>query len=52
MADVLTPYLSGKGTAKFPLDKPVPFDLVADLARHPAIANAERLAAKRRKAAK
>jgi uncharacterized protein YdhG (YjbR/CyaY superfamily) len=24
----LAPYLSGKGTAKFPLDKPIPYELI------------------------
>ena len=27
----LTPYLGGKGTVKFPLDQPIPYDLVADI---------------------
>lgn len=26
--DELAPYLSGKGTAKFPLNEPIPYDLV------------------------
>ena len=30
----LKPYLSGKGTAKFPLDNPVPYDLIAKVTRH------------------
>ena len=25
----LAPYLAGKGTARFPLDQPIPFDLIA-----------------------
>lgn len=28
----LAPYLSGKATAKFPIDKPVPFDLIGKVA--------------------
>jgi uncharacterized protein YdhG (YjbR/CyaY superfamily) len=52
MAEALTPYLSGKGTAKFPLDKPVPLELIADIARQLAKANAVRAAAKQKKAAK
>jgi hypothetical protein len=39
MVDALAPYLSGMGTAKFPLDKPVPLDLVAAIARKLARAN-------------
>lgn len=27
-ADELAPYLTGKGTAQFPLDKPLPIDLI------------------------
>jgi uncharacterized protein YdhG (YjbR/CyaY superfamily) len=29
----LTPYLSGKGTAKFPLNKPIPYDLIEKIAK-------------------
>jgi uncharacterized protein YdhG (YjbR/CyaY superfamily) len=29
----VAPYLSGKGTVKFPLGKPVPYDLIAVLAQ-------------------
>jgi uncharacterized protein YdhG (YjbR/CyaY superfamily) len=29
----LGPYLGGKGTAKFPLDQPVPYDLVKKIVR-------------------
>jgi uncharacterized protein YdhG (YjbR/CyaY superfamily) len=29
----LAPYLSGKGTVKFPIDKPVPYHLVEDIAK-------------------
>lgn len=27
----LTPYKTGKGTAQFPLDKPLPFDLISNI---------------------
>lgn len=27
----LAPYAGGKGTVKFPLDQPIPYDLVADI---------------------
>ena len=30
----LTPYLSGKGTAKFPLNKPIPYDLIEKIAKY------------------
>ncbi|WP_216853374.1 iron chaperone [Phytoactinopolyspora halotolerans] len=30
----LAPYVAGKGTAKFPLDKPIPYDLIGRLAAH------------------
>jgi uncharacterized protein YdhG (YjbR/CyaY superfamily) len=52
MAEALAPHLSGKATAKFPLDRPVPLDLVADIARQLAKANVDRVTAKQRKAAK
>ena len=29
----LAPYLSGKGTAKFPLNKPIPYELITALVR-------------------
>lgn len=29
----LTPYLAGKGTIRFPADRPIPLDLVADVVR-------------------
>jgi uncharacterized protein YdhG (YjbR/CyaY superfamily) len=47
MADAIAPYLSGKATAKFPLNQPVPLDLVAAIARQLAQANIERTAKKK-----
>lgn len=32
--DELSPYLSGKGTAKFPLKKPIPYDLVKKIVEY------------------
>jgi uncharacterized protein YdhG (YjbR/CyaY superfamily) len=29
----IAPYISGKGTLKFPLDKPIPLELVAEMVR-------------------
>ncbi|MFD7160962.1 iron chaperone [Kribbella sp. NPDC059898] len=29
----LTPYISGKGTLKFPLNKPIPYDLITRIAQ-------------------
>jgi uncharacterized protein YdhG (YjbR/CyaY superfamily) len=29
----LAPYRSGKSTAKFPLDKPIPYDLIAEIVK-------------------
>jgi uncharacterized protein YdhG (YjbR/CyaY superfamily) len=29
LAPQITPYLSGKGTAKFPLGEPIPYELIA-----------------------
>jgi uncharacterized protein YdhG (YjbR/CyaY superfamily) len=33
MTERVEPFRSGKGTVKFPLGQPIPYDLVADLAR-------------------
>ena len=33
LGDRLTPYLAGKGTIRFPADRPIPLDLVADIVR-------------------
>ncbi|HZX08006.1 iron chaperone [Kribbella sp.] len=33
MDEDLTPYRSGKGTLKFPLDKPLPYDLIGRIAQ-------------------
>lgn len=34
LQDELSPYLSGKGTAKFPIKKPIPFDLVEKIVEY------------------
>ena len=34
LAREVAPYVAGKGTLKFPLDEPLPRDLVARVARH------------------
>lgn len=44
----LAAYAGGKGTVRFPLDRPIPLDLVARIARHLAARNAAKAAAKRR----
>jgi uncharacterized protein YdhG (YjbR/CyaY superfamily) len=44
--DELAPYASGKGTAKFPLSKPLPAELIGRIVRHNAEANAARGASK------
>ena len=41
-ADQLEPYASGKATAKFALDAPIPYDLIATIARFRVKANARR----------
>jgi uncharacterized protein YdhG (YjbR/CyaY superfamily) len=33
LGERLTPYLAGKGTIRFPADRPIPLDLVADIVR-------------------
>lgn len=42
----LSIYGSGKGTLKFPLDKPIPFDLISKLVKFRVKKNLERAAAK------
>ncbi len=42
----LEAYAGGKGTVRFPLDQPIPFDLVTRIARHLAARNVARAAAK------
>jgi uncharacterized protein YdhG (YjbR/CyaY superfamily) len=44
----LSAYQSGKGTAKFPLDQPIPYDLIGQIVKFRMKENAERVA-KRRK---
>ena len=45
----LSVYGAGKGTAKFPLDKPIPFDLVRKIVKFRAKENLERARAKGKK---
>jgi uncharacterized protein YdhG (YjbR/CyaY superfamily) len=45
----LTAYAGAKGTVRFPLDKPLPFDLIGRIVRFRVEQNLERAAAKRRK---
>jgi uncharacterized protein YdhG (YjbR/CyaY superfamily) len=45
LGDELTPYLAGKGTIRFPADRPIPVELVA---RVVAVRVAENAAAQRR----
>jgi uncharacterized protein YdhG (YjbR/CyaY superfamily) len=47
-ADLLG-YESGKGTVKFPYDKPIPFDLIRKIVQFRAQENVERAAAKGKK---
>ena len=42
----LAPYESGKGTAKFALDKPIPFDLISRIVKYRVTENLGRGAAK------
>jgi uncharacterized protein YdhG (YjbR/CyaY superfamily) len=45
----LAAYKVAKGTARFPLDKPIPFDLIAEIVRFRVKENLDRAEAKRRK---
>src|SRR4029079_4670551 len=42
LGDRLTPFLAGKGTIRFPADKPLPLDLVPEIVKMPPAANAPR----------
>lgn len=44
----LSHYKGGKGTAQFPLDKAIPFDLIARIAKHRAKENLAKAGAKRK----
>jgi len=45
-------YQSGKGTLRFPLDKPIPLDLIARIVRFRVSKNLQRAAPKQKKAKK
>ena len=45
----LSAYEAGKGTARFPLDKPIPFDLISRIVKFRAKENLERTEAKGKK---
>jgi len=44
----IAPYISGKGTLKFPLDKPIPLDLVTEMVRLSIADNLEKTSTKSR----
>lgn len=45
----LSAYEGAKGTVRFPLDKPIPFDLIGKIVRSRVLENLERAKAKRKK---
>lgn len=45
----LAPYKSGKGSVRFPLDQPIPYDLVAEIVRFRVAENLAKAAAKRKR---
>jgi len=45
----LAKYQSGKGTIRFPLDEPIPFDLITRITKFRVRKNREKVAAKRKK---
>jgi uncharacterized protein YdhG (YjbR/CyaY superfamily) len=47
--DELAAYGSGKGTVRFPLDKPIPFDLISRIVKFRVNENLARAEAKRKK---
>lgn len=48
-ADELAPYASGKGSAQFPLDKPIPFDLIRRIVRFRVEKNLAKAGAKKKR---
>jgi uncharacterized protein YdhG (YjbR/CyaY superfamily) len=44
LADELLPYAAGKGTLRFPLDKPIPFDLISKVVKSRAMETLARAA--------
>ena len=48
-AEELAPYASGKGSAQFPLDKPIPFDLVRRIVKLRVEQNLAKAEAKKKK---
>jgi uncharacterized protein YdhG (YjbR/CyaY superfamily) len=47
--DALSGYASGKGSAKFPLDEPIPFDLIRKIVRFRVEQNLAKAAAKKKR---
>ncbi len=47
--DELAPYAAGKGSARFPLDQPIPFDLISRITVFRVQENLAKAAAKRKK---
>jgi uncharacterized protein YdhG (YjbR/CyaY superfamily) len=47
--DELSDYKGGKGSVQFPLDKPIPFDLISEIVEFRVRENLERAEAKQRK---
>ncbi len=45
----LAPYATGKGTVQFPLDRPIPFDVITRIVQFRAKQNLEKAAAKTKK---
>jgi len=45
----LSAYKGAKGTVQFPLDKPIPFDLISKIVRFRVLENIERVETKRKK---
>jgi uncharacterized protein YdhG (YjbR/CyaY superfamily) len=47
--DRLAPYEGGKGSVQFPLNKPIPFDLISDIVKFRVKKNLEKADAERKK---
>ncbi len=45
-SEALSPYKTGKGSVQFPLDRPIPFDLIERITRYRMAENLQKTAAK------
>ena len=52
LEEAISPYAGEKGNLRFPLDRPIPYDLIERIAKHRVDQNLAKAASKRRKGSK